>query len=60
VQRANGDATTTVQLSALVPSTQDVSAVQVDVTVEGRLCQSVVPLRSVVAPDAVSVTCSAA
>jgi hypothetical protein len=57
VQRANGDATSTVRLSALVPATPDVPKVQVDVTVTGRLCQAVVPVQTVIAPDAVAVIC---
>jgi hypothetical protein len=57
VQRATGDATTTVRLSAQVPVEPDVPTVQVDITAGGRLCQAVVPMRTVVSPDAVAVSC---
>ena len=56
VQRAGGDATDTVRLAAVVP---DVPAVQVDVSLTGRLCQAVIPITSAVRAESVSVTCRA-
>lgn len=57
VQRATGDRSDTVRLTA---HSRDATAVQVDMSLAGRLCQAVVPIQHAVREDDVRVTCTAA
>lgn len=57
VHRASGDAGDTVQLSARLP--EEATSVQVDVSLTGRLCQAVIPVRVAVRQQDVQLTCTA-